>query len=584
MNAPAGSLGDFLIQRGIINTSQLEEARKKKRELSLPLGETLIRLKFVSEDIMLQALSEFLGVESLNIAENDYMTLDGEMAATLPLELCQEYCVLPLFLVEGEEGKMLTLAMADPLNQEALQRLANATGFGINPVLSTRVAIEGGISKLYDVAAAVHADDARIDEQSAVALFDGVLQKAVNLKTSDIHFEPHALEVHVRFRIDGILELAASYPSQMHTSVVSRIKVLASEQSSLMRIEEKRLPQDGSFSRTVDGRAIDARVSTLPTIFGEKLVMRLFDKDKSTSIGRIKDLRMSPRMDLEFRRCVRLPTGINLVTGPTGSGKTTTLGAAVNEVNDVGTNIVTVEDPVEYQAPDYINQSSLAPQAGYTYARALRAIMRQDPDVILIGEVRDQETAEIAVQAALTGHQVFATLHTDDAAGSVARLVDVGIEGFLVAATVSSAINQRLVRRTCPSCTERHVPTRIEMRDIGLDAKIIDEILSDPDRHNLRAGRGCTLCRKTGYKGRQGVYEMISMTPLLRQLIVAGKHTSDVITEAARKSSGVNMLFEEGLRLYLSGGTTLGELQNLPRGDYQMKPIAQIIHDAAAPA
>lgn len=272
------------------------------------------------------------------------------------------------------------------------------------------------------------------------------------------------------------MELATSYPVEHHNAIVSRIKIKASEKNALMRIDEKRLPQDGSFSAIINGHSIDCRVSTLPMVFGEKVVMRVFDKDKAAIIGRIRDLKMSPRMELTYRRCVRRPSGINIVTGPTGSGKTTTLNAVINEINNIGLNIMTVEDPVEYLAGGYVNQSSLMPQAGYTYARALRALIRQDPDVILIGEVWDLDTVQIAIQASLTGHRVFTTLHTEDAAGSIARLVDMGVEHFLLSTTLVSAVNQRLIRKVCGNCMEEYVPTRVEMVDIGLDKDVVDEI------------------------------------------------------------------------------------------------------------
>jgi type II secretory ATPase GspE/PulE/Tfp pilus assembly ATPase PilB-like protein len=251
----------------------------------------------------------------------------------------------------------------------------------------------------------------------------------------------------------------------------------------------------------------------------------------------------------------------------------------MNEINTPGINIITVEDPVEHQSPDYINQSSLMPQSGYTYAKALRAMMRQDPDVILIGEVRDLETAEIAVQAALTGHRVFTTLHTDDAAGSVARLMNLGVDHFLVSSTFVSALNQRLVRKICRSCVEDYVPTKVEMQDIGLDKEVIDDIMKDPQRFTIRQGAGCSHCRKTGYAGRQGVYELIAASPDVRDAILT-RSTGTQIAAIARARDNVNMLFEEGIRLFLSGVTTLGELQHLPRGEYRIKSSDEIMRDA----
>ncbi len=573
-------LSDLLIEKKIITTSQLEHALQKTKELSLPLGETLIRLKYVNESLLLQILSGLLDVEFVNIAENDFQVIDKSLSHVLRLEFCKQKKVLPLFQIIDDETRELTLAMADPMAQDTIQEAESITECRVNPVLASLSAIEEGIARLYQIKMDVKVEPLAVEKGDTVVIVNKIMQRAVALGASDIHIEPHGEDVHVRMRVDGVLELATSYPaSDNHQAIVSRIKIMASEKNALMRIDERRLPQDGSFSRTIDGHMIDCRVSTLPAIFGEKVVMRIFDKDKATFIGRIRDLKLSPRMELTYRRCVRQPSGINIVTGPTGSGKTTTLNAVINEINNVGINIVTVEDPVEYQAGGYVNQSTLMPQAGYTYSRALRAMMRQDPDVILIGEVRDRETAEIAVQAALTGHRVFTTLHTDDAAGSIARLADMGVEHFLLATTLVSAVNQRLLRKICSNCMEEYVPTRVEMLDVGLDKEIVDEIQQNAAKLHMRRGRGCPTCRQSGYQGRQGVYELISVSPAIRALIHQ-KQGAGAILCAAREKENVNMLFEEGLRLFLIGITTLGELQHLPRGDYKMKSVADIFKDA----
>lgn len=447
-------LGDILIERKVISTTQLEEALIKQKELKLPLGETLIRLKFVNEHLLLDTLSKHLDIDFLNIAEGDFQIIDKSLLKVLPLQVCQRLNVLPIFQLIDGDVRELSIAMSDPLADLAIKEVEEITKCNITPILSTSLSIKGGINKLFDIKADAVKESLEMDKGDAVAMVNRILLDAVSSGASDIHIEPHLKEIHIRTRIDGVLQLASSIPLVNLPYIVSRIKIMASEKNSNMRIEEKRLPQDGAFARIVGGHAIDCRVSTIPTIHGEKVVIRVFDKDKSTHVGRISDLKMSPRMDLEFRRSVRQASGIIIITGPTGSGKTSTLNAIVNEINDVGINIITVEDPVEYHAPDYINQSSLMPHAGYTYGRALRAMMRQDPDVILIGEVRDLETAQISVQAALTGHRVFTTLHTEDAAGAVVRMVDIGVEQFLVSSTLVSALNQRLMRKICPNCIE----------------------------------------------------------------------------------------------------------------------------------
>jgi len=571
--------GELLIEKKVITTSQLEEALKKQKELGLPIGETLIKLKFVSENFLLDTLAKHLGLEFLNIAEDDYKILDKSLIKVIPMEICRKLRVLPLFQIIDDDTKELTLAMADPLAGHVVKEAEELTGCAVSPILTTSSAIEGGINKLFNVKVSVEKTKTLEEDSDTVRLVNKILLDAVNLRASDIHVEPHAKELHIRMRIDGVLQLVMSLPSTQHPAIVSRLKIMGSEQKSVMKIEEKRLPQDGSLSRAIGGHAVDCRISTLPSIYGEKVVLRLFDKDRATHVGRIAGLKMSPKMELEFRRCVRQPNGIIIVTGPTGSGKTTTLHAVINEINDVGINIVTVEDPVEYNASDYVNQSSLIPAAGYTFGRALRAIMRQDPDVILIGEIRDRETAEIAVQAALTGHRVYTTLHTEDAAGAVMRMIDIGVEHFLVSSTLVSALNQRLVRKICPYCAEEYVPTRVEMADIDLDKHVIDEILSKPDKYKLRRGVGCSTCRQSGYRERQGVFEMLTVTPEVRNMILQ-KQNSDVIAEKTRESQSMNMIFEEGLRLVLSGVTTLGELQRIPRGDYKMKSVEKIFQDA----
>jgi type IV pilus assembly protein PilB len=572
-------LGEVLIEKKIITTAQLEEALKKQKELSLPLGETLIKLKFVNEAFLLETMSKHMGIDFINIAENDFQIIDKSLVKVLPLEMCRKLKVIPLFQIIDGDTRELTIAMSNPQAEQIIKDVEEYTGCHVTPILTTLASIEEGLNRLFDIKTVDKKQSIAIEQGDAVAIVNKLLFDAISLGASDIHIEPHAKEIHVRMRIDGVLQLISAIPSDMLPSILSRIKVMGSEQKSLMKIEEKRLPQDGSVSRVIAGHSIDCRISTLPTIYGEKVVMRIFDKDKATHINRIADLKMPPRLELELRKCVRQPSGIIIITGPTGSGKTTTLNAIVNEINNVGISIITVEDPVEYHAPDFVNQSSLMPHVGFTYARALRAIMRQDPDVILIGEVRDIETAGIAVQAALTGHKVYTTLHTEDAAGAVVRMVDIGVEQFLVSATLVSAINQRLVRKVCSNCMEEYVPTLTEMIDSGIDKPVADEILSNPGKFTLRMGRGCSLCRQTGYSGRQGVFEIIPVTAAVRNLILQ-KQNSDAIVEKIRETDTLNMIFEEGIRLLLSGVTTLGEMQKIPRGDYKMKSLEKIFLDA----
>ncbi len=572
-------LGEILVEEKIITPDQLSDAVKQQAQLAQPLGETLVRLKYVTESVLLEVLSRRLNLDFLDLAEGDYQLIDKNLAHVLPMDVCKKYHIIPVFQLIDGQSRVLTLAMLDPLNEKAIAEVEKLTKCQVSPVLTTRSALEGGLRKMFDMKVEVPPKAVQVEESHVVKMVNKILTTGVSLGASDIHIEPHAKEVHVRMRVDGVLQLISTIALPYLPPVVSRLKIMGSEQSSFMKIEEKRLPQDGSFSRIIGGHTVDSRMSTLPTIYGEKVVLRLFDKDKATQIGRISDLKMPPRTEKELKRCVRQPSGIVVVTGPTGSGKTSTLNAVVNEINDVEINIVTVEDPVEYHAPEYVNQSSLMPQAGYTYARALRAIMRQDPDVILIGEVRDLETAEIAVQAALTGHQVYTTLHTEDAAGAVVRLIDIGVEPFLVGSTLVAAINQRLLRKICSNCMKDYLPGKEEMLNIGIDVRVVDEVLSDPKRFTIRKSQGCNACHQTGYRGRQGAFELLTVTPTVRDLILR-RQNSDVITAKAREEDSVNLIFEEGLRLVLTGVTSLAEMQRLPRGDYKMKSVDQIFIDA----
>jgi len=581
MNPPK-KIGEILVDQNIISSAQLDKALKKQKKFSLPLAEALIEMELVSETRLLEILSKQLNIEFLNIDENNFQIVDRSLSGLFPAALCRRRMILPVFLLEDNGQKQLTLAMSDPLNTDAIKEAEKLSGSKVTPILTTSFAIKGGIEKLFakepnfePIKGGIQVDH----ENKTVKIVNNILVRAVRLGASDIHIEPHAREVHLRMRVDGILNLEDSISYSNIASILSRLKIMGSETRSLMRIDEKRVPQDGSFSRVIDGHAVDFRVATFPTIYGEKIVLRVLDKDRSTSIRHIKELKMPPALERQYIHCVQQASGIIIATGPTGSGKSTTLYASINDINSVNINIVTIEDPVEYHADEYVNQSSLMPEAGFTYTNALPAILRQDPDVILIGEIRDLDTAEIAIHAALTGHLVFTTLHTDDAAGAIVRLVDLGIEQFLVSSTVVSAINQRLLRKICPFCEEEFVPIMAEMIAIGIDESVASEIVENNQKMNIKKGRGCDACRQTGYLGRQGAYELLIVTPVIKKLILS-KVTSDVIAEQAREKENINMLFEDGLRLVLTGVTTFDELRRIPRGDYKMKSIENIFKTA----
>jgi type IV pilus assembly protein PilB len=575
-------LGELLVQEGAITSAQISEALEKQKDYYLPLGETLIKMEYITENDLLKILGRHINIEYLNISEGDYRIIDRSLADLVPIDMCKRLMFLPIFLVDTKEARQLTIAMSDPLNTEAIEELEKKIDANVLPVLTTSSAIVGGIEKLYGVKGegTLFTEPTESPTESrTIAYINRLLAQAIQMGASDIHIEPHKKEVHVRFRLDGVLRVFETFPLSDLNRVVIRVKNMGSEQQSLMRMDEKRIPQDGSFARVVGGHTVDFRVSTFPTIYGEKVAIRILDRDRVASIHRIHDLNMPPALEKQIIRCVKQASGIIIATGPTGSGKSTTLHAAVNQINEVSINIITIEDPVEYHAPDYVNQSSLKRQAGFTYPVALRSVMRQDPDVILIGEIRDLETAEIAVQAALTGHLVFTTLHTDDAAGAIVRLVDLGIEQFLVSSTVVSAVNQRLLRKVCPHCREVVSPVREDLLEMGIDEAIAKDILNNGNSYKISKGQGCKKCYYTGYLGRQGAFEILILTPTIKKLIL-NRETSDVIAEKAREKEDLNMIFEDGLRLVLKGITTFEELQRIPRGDYPIKPIEKIFEYA----
>jgi len=569
--------GELLVEQGLINKDDLRQALGRQDETLAPIGEILLEMQLVPENELLRALSQHLGINFLNIAENDAEVVDNTLASLLTRDLCQRLMVVPLFLYAEDSRRYLTLAMADPTNREAIREVEHVTEATVNPVLTMRAAIDTGIEKMYAFNPALDTET-EISESGAfgvVLLLNRLLARAVEMLASDIHIEPRPDEVVVRYRVDGALRKVENLPYSLLEQLVHRVKVLASEKNTLMRTDNRRIPQDGSFARVVGGRAVDFRVSSFPTINGEKVVLRILDRDTVGAINRIADVGMPPALEQQFRRCIRQTGGIIIATGPTGSGKTTTLYAAINDINHTDRNIVTVEDPVEYQAPPYVCQSSINREWGFTYPIAIRSVLRQDPDVILIGEIRDLESAEMAVEAALTGHLILTTLHTEDAAGAIVRLLDIGIEQFMISSTVVSAVSQRLLRHVCPDCSTPCEVDRETLLDLRIDAPVADEILDNRDRLNIRAGAGCPRCYQTGYSGRLGVFEMLSVTPVIKQLILK-KKTSDLIADAARSDGRINMIFEDAVRRVLRGDTTFEELRRVHRGDYKLKGIEEI--------
>ena len=516
----------------------------------------LIEKGWLTEDQLADVLSEKFNIPRVRV---DSYTLDPAIINTIPVDLARRYKVIPLFRVEDT----LTVAMADPLDIFAIDALRQATGLRIQEVIATESDIEKAIDRYYstrdsmdqvvrDLGKEVETLDLEknVDELAAKGAEDAAVVKLVNLilsqavreGTSDIHIEPDEDIFRVRYRVDGILHEVLTPPKGLHAMVISRIKILAD-----LDVSERRLPQDGRFRIHYDGRDIDVRVNTLPTVQGEKAVLRILDKGKG--ILRLEDMGFDEDTLIQFRESFHKSEGLVLITGPTGSGKTTTLYAVLNELNSPEKNIVTVENPVEYRLPR-VNQVQVNPAIGLTFAAGLRAILRQDPDIVLIGEIRDRETAEIAVRASLTGHLVLATLHTNDAPGAVPRLMDMGIDPFLVASSLQAVLAQRLVRRICSHC-------KIEVKPEPIVWSRFAPGHPYPTKP-LARGKGCRECRKTGYKGRTGLYELLVVTDEIRQAILAGA-SGDEIARLARKH-GLRKLREDGIRKVLEGVTTIDEV------------------------
>src|SRR6476660_4701270 len=563
-------LGDLLVKEKIITSDQLDRALKAQRESgpNSRLGSTLVHLGFVSDEEVTNFLSRQYGVPAINL---QYFEIDSSVVKLIPEETAKRYQILPLSRV----GASLPIAMVDPTNVFAMDDIKFMTGFNIEPVVASESAIMDAIDKAYggshqdaanvDELLASMGDEADVelqaeqdemdlaeleksaDEAPIVKLVNIVMTDAVKRGASDIHIEPYEKEYRVRFRIDGVLQHIMSPPMKLKDAITSRIKIMAK-----MDISEKRLPQDGRImlKMQVGGRKkqLDFRVNCLPTLWGEKVVLRLLDKENlrldMTKLG------FEPESLEKFERAILKPYGMVLVTGPTGSGKTNTLYSSVSRLNKPETNIMTAEDPVEFQLPG-INQVQMKDQIGLNFATALRAFLRQDPNIILVGEIRDFETAEIAVKAALTGHLVLSTLHTNDAPSTISRLMNMGIEPFLVATSVNLICAQRLVRRICSNCKEEvEVPPQVL-----LDAGFAEEELKTTKIYH---GKGCSICNKGGYKGRTGLYEVMEINDEMRELILVGASALELKKKAIEL--GMITLRRSGLIKVALGHTTMEEV------------------------
>ncbi len=577
-------VGEALVAQGAITKDQLDAALKQQRTGlggGRMLGEMLIEQGVISSNILVGALAQTLGVPGCILRHG---LVDPPLLKLVGVEEAQRLKVIPMFKV----GDTLTVAMAEPQSLPAIDRLRQITGLKIRPVLAIEsnilefvkkysgdnVDIDAFLTQLaeqdvevIDREAMDEGPAADIDHMVAgspiINLVNVALLTAVKERASDIHIEPDKKGTRIRYRKDGVLRDLMRPPPGMHAAIISRIKVIGK-----MDIAEKRLPQGGRVRIVADGAEVDLRVSSMPTLLGEKIVTRILDK-RNLRV-RMEDLGFRLEALHTFKRILEAEHGLALVTGPTGSGKTTTLYSALDLLRSSEVNLLTVEDPVEYQL-DLVNQIQVNEQIGLTFARALREILRQDPDIIMVGEIRDQETARVAVQAALTGHLVLATLHTNDAPGAVARLVDMGIEPYLLSSALNGAVAQRLARTICPSCATKYYPTEQVLHDAGLD---------DHAGHAFRKGAGCRQCHDSGCRGRCGIYEVMEVTPELRRMIHHGAPTHEL--RAKLQNAGYLSLRQEGVILAVEGKASLEEILRVTQDDMEESPAARPMPSPAA--
>jgi type IV pilus assembly protein PilB len=547
-------LGALLIEEGLVTDAQLDAALAEQARTGKPLGRLLIEQGTISETELVRTLSRQVGLEFVDLAD---WTIDGSVASLVSESLARRYQAIP---IGWEDGK-LVVAMADPSNVFAVDDIRALAGAEVRSVVATASQILETIERLYRVdgevdeimqAASDEADDevdlsniSEVVEDAPIVKFVNLLvNQAVNDRASDIHVEPTESDLRIRFRIDGVLHEVMRSPRSIQAGVISRLKVMAD-----INIAERRVPQDGRITMKISGRGIDLRVATLPTVYGEKVVMRILDKGHA--LLKLEDLGFLQESHARFESSYRKPYGTILVTGPTGSGKSTTLYATLNQLNEPHRNIITVEDPVEYRLPG-INQVQINPKAGLTFAGALRSILRADPDIVLVGEIRDKETAVIGIEAALTGHLVLSTLHTNDAASTPMRLVEMGVEPFLVTSALDCVVAQRLARRLCDKCKAPYQPTEAELVEAGWRMDDIDEWPT------LYHAVGCTACGRTGYRGRFGVHEVMLLTEEIERLVIERRSTEDIQKVALMQ--GMISLREDGLRKVAMGQTSLEEI------------------------
>ncbi|MFH1687140.1 MAG: ATPase, T2SS/T4P/T4SS family [bacterium] len=547
-------IGDVLVENGQITTEQLQEALELQRRSGRRLGEILVELGYLTEEQMTLAMSERLDIPKISLGQ---MVIDPSVVQAVSVDVARRYTLIPIF----EIGNVLTLAMADPLNVIAIDEVRYSTGREIRRAVASPTEIRAAIDEYYSIADSmshimgirsepseqvdekISAEEPQETEAPVVKLVNLIISKAVKEHAADIHIEPEESRIRIRYRVDGIMREEAAPPKSMQAELVSRIKVAAD-----LDVSEKRLPQDGRIAMNVDGLMVDLRISTLPTIHGEKIVIRVLDR-RSLRLT-FDDLGFNPNVAEGWGSVITKPEGLVLITGPTSSGKTSTLYTTLQSINSIEKNIVTVEDPVEYSLPMVV-QVQINEKAGLTFPATLRSMLRQNPDVIMIGEIRDAETAQMAIRSALTGHLVFSTLHTNDAPSAITRLIDMGIEPYLVASALKGVLAQRLVRRNCPECLVAYTPNEITLSRAGRSQQ-------DSGHIEYRKGVGCPQCKNTGKKGLTGVFEFVSVTSHMSEIIAAGTSLGRLRENAL--NNGYVPMVEMGLAKVADGIICLEEL------------------------
>jgi len=546
-------LGQILLEEGLLTQAQLNRALEQHRNTPKSLGRVVIDLGFIRERDLVKALAQQVGLEFVDLSE---YPIEAAATTLLPEQLARRYRALPI----AEQGGRLLVAMSDPANVFALDDIRSVTGRDVQPLVATAQDVEQAINKygrLSDEVEAIASEaaealegglateiDAAVEDASIVRLVGAIMRQAVRDRASDVHIEPTEKDVRVRFRVDGVLHDVMHWPKNVQNGLISRLKDMAE-----LNIAEKRVPQDGRTGINVADRQLDLRLATLPTVYGEKIVLRILDE--SQALLKLSDLGFHQRAFERFEESFRKPNGTVLVTGPTGSGKSTTLYATLNILNKEDRNIITVEDPVEYRLAG-VNQMQVNAKAGLTFASALRSILRADPDIVLIGEMRDRETAMMSIEAALTGHLVLSTLFTNDAPSAITRLTEMEVETFLVASAVDCVVAQRLARKLCNRCREAYKPDPQELIEVGLPQSMVGEV------KELFRPVGCPACANTGYGGRTGLYEVMAMSEEIERMTVE-RASSDAIRAAAIRQ-GMLTLRDDGLDKAIHGLTSIEEI------------------------